>query len=89
MLEEVSEKKDMNREILLEVARTSLRTKLDADLAEKLTECIVDAVLAIKYVLKIELNSKLEKLKGKKAKRLTCTWWRSWRCSTSRPWTRN
>ena len=50
MLEEVSEKKDMNREILLEVARTSLRTKLDADLAEKLTECIVDAVLAIKYV---------------------------------------
>jgi len=48
VLEEVSQKMEMTRERLLEVARTSLRTKLDSDLAEKLTECIVDAVLAIR-----------------------------------------
>jgi len=48
VLDEVSQKMEMTRERLLEVARTSLRTKLDSDLAEKLTECIVDAVLAIR-----------------------------------------
>ena len=48
MLEEVAQKMDMTRDVLLQVARTSLRTKLDAELSEKLTEAIVDAVLAIR-----------------------------------------
>jgi T-complex protein 1 subunit zeta len=39
--------KDVDRELLLSVARTSLSTKLNASLAEKLTPDIVDAVLAI------------------------------------------
>jgi len=47
VLEEVAQKMEMTRERLLLVARTSLCTKLDSELAEKLTECIVDAVLAI------------------------------------------
>ncbi|KAF8358770.1 cct-6 [Pristionchus pacificus] len=37
-----------DRQTLLEVARTSLRTKLHHKLADHMTECIVDAVLAIK-----------------------------------------
>src|SRR6201996_9244190 len=37
----------MDRELLLSVARTSLSTKLEATLAEKLTPDIADAVLAI------------------------------------------
>ncbi|CBY22872.1 unnamed protein product [Oikopleura dioica] len=47
-LEDIAEKRDIDRDLLLQVARTSLRTKLDADLAEKLTEAVVDAILAIK-----------------------------------------
>lgn len=47
-LETLSVVKEPTRDLLLQVARTSLRTKLDQDLAEKLTECIVDAVLAIR-----------------------------------------
>ena len=39
--------KDVDRELLLSVARTSLSTKLNATLAEQLTPAIVDAVLAI------------------------------------------
>ena len=39
--------KEVDRELLLSVARTSLSTKLDGALAEKLTPAIVDAVLAI------------------------------------------
>lgn len=39
--------KEVDRELLLSVARTSLATKLDNTLAEKLTPAIVDAVLAI------------------------------------------
>jgi T-complex protein 1 subunit zeta len=37
----------IDRELLLSVARTSLSTKINASLAEKLTPSIVDAVLAI------------------------------------------
>jgi T-complex protein 1 subunit zeta len=48
ILEELSVKKTVDRELLLQVARTSLRTKLDTELAEKLTEAVVDAILAIK-----------------------------------------
>ncbi|KAF2838595.1 T-complex protein 1 subunit zeta [Patellaria atrata CBS 101060] len=40
-------KRDVDRELLLSVARTSLSTKLNASLAEQLTPSIVDAVLAI------------------------------------------
>ncbi|KAJ1985258.1 T-complex protein 1 subunit zeta [Dimargaris verticillata] len=36
------------RELLISVARTALRTKVDEHLADKLTEAVVDAVLAIK-----------------------------------------
>ncbi|EEH17045.1 T-complex protein 1 subunit zeta [Paracoccidioides brasiliensis Pb03] len=39
--------RDIDRELLLSVARTSLSTKLNSALAEKLTPDIVDAVLAI------------------------------------------
>jgi len=39
--------KEVDRELLLSVARTSLSTKLNHSLAEKLTPDIVDAVLAI------------------------------------------
>ncbi|KAL8742408.1 MAG: hypothetical protein Q9190_005104 [Brigantiaea leucoxantha] len=39
--------KEVNRELLLSVARTSLSTKLNGALAEKLTPAIVDAVLSI------------------------------------------
>ena len=39
--------RDIDRELLLSVARTSLSTKLNATLAEKLTPDIADAVLAI------------------------------------------
>ncbi|KAI5863859.1 T-complex protein 1 [Durotheca rogersii] len=39
--------KEVDRELLLSVARTSLSTKLNATLAEKLNAAIVDAVLAI------------------------------------------
>ena len=39
--------KEVDRELLLSVARTSLATKLNGVLAEKLTPAIVDAVLSI------------------------------------------
>lgn len=36
-----------DRELLISVARTSLRTKLDQKLADQLTEIVTDAVLTI------------------------------------------
>ncbi|KAJ2704430.1 T-complex protein 1 subunit zeta [Coemansia sp. IMI 203386] len=39
---------EMDREVLCSVARTALRTKLQAELADQMTEAVVDAVLAIK-----------------------------------------
>uniref|UniRef100_A0A8C9PHM6 T-complex protein 1 subunit zeta n=1 Tax=Spermophilus dauricus TaxID=99837 RepID=A0A8C9PHM6_SPEDA len=48
VLEEVKVKKEMKREILLDVARTSLRTKVHAELANVLTEAVVDSVLAVR-----------------------------------------
>ncbi|KXS16080.1 T-complex protein 1 zeta subunit [Gonapodya prolifera JEL478] len=47
-LESFKISKPMDRETLLNVARTSLRTKVRAELADNLTEAIVDAVLAIR-----------------------------------------
>ena len=46
-LDEFKLQKEVDRELLLSVARTSLSTKLSGSLAEKLTPAIVDAVLAI------------------------------------------
>ncbi|OAL54986.1 T-complex protein 1 subunit zeta [Pyrenochaeta sp. DS3sAY3a] len=46
-LDDFKLKKEVDRELLLSVARTSLSTKLDSTLAEQLTPDIVDAVLAI------------------------------------------
>ncbi|KAJ3034961.1 T-complex protein 1 subunit zeta [Rhizophlyctis rosea] len=40
-------KRTMDRELLLSVARTSLRTKVREELADTLTEAVVDAVLCI------------------------------------------
>ncbi|KAM5215812.1 T-complex protein 1 subunit zeta-2 isoform 5-T6 [Hipposideros larvatus] len=48
VLEEIKIKKEMKREILLDVARTSLQTKVHAKLADVLTEAVVDSVLAIR-----------------------------------------
>ncbi|PSN62880.1 T-complex protein 1 subunit zeta [Corynespora cassiicola Philippines] len=46
-LDEFKLQKEVDRELLLSVARTSLSTKLDSSLAEQLTPDIVDAVLSI------------------------------------------
>ncbi|XP_053426965.1 T-complex protein 1 subunit zeta-2 isoform X3 [Nycticebus coucang] len=48
VLEEIKVKKDMKRTILLDVARTSLQTKVHVELADVLTEAVVDSVLAIR-----------------------------------------
>uniref|UniRef100_A0A9J7Y873 Uncharacterized protein n=1 Tax=Cyprinus carpio carpio TaxID=630221 RepID=A0A9J7Y873_CYPCA len=48
VLEEVKVVKEMDRETLISVARTSLRTKVHRELADLLTEAVVDAVLAIR-----------------------------------------
>uniref|UniRef100_A0A673LG61 T-complex protein 1 subunit zeta-like n=1 Tax=Sinocyclocheilus rhinocerous TaxID=307959 RepID=A0A673LG61_9TELE len=48
VLEEVKVVKQMDRETLISVARTSLRTKVHVELADLLTEAVVDAVLAIR-----------------------------------------
>ncbi|KAH9825862.1 T-complex protein 1 subunit zeta [Teratosphaeria destructans] len=46
-LDEFKLEKDVDRELLLSVARTSLSTKINPTLAEQLTPSIVDSVLAI------------------------------------------
>ncbi|KAF3816668.1 hypothetical protein GH733_014016 [Mirounga leonina] len=48
VLEEVKINKEMKREILLDVARTSLQTKVHAELADVLIEAVVDSVLAVR-----------------------------------------
>ncbi|OCT95087.1 T-complex protein 1 subunit zeta [Xenopus laevis] len=48
VLEEIKVSKEMDRETLINVARTSLRTKVHAGLADILTEAVVDSVLAIR-----------------------------------------
>jgi T-complex protein 1 subunit zeta len=47
VLEEIKVVKDIDRETLINISRTSLRTKVHPDLADLLTEHVVDAVLAI------------------------------------------
>ncbi|GAB1296564.1 T-complex protein 1 subunit zeta-2 [Apodemus speciosus] len=48
VLDEIKVQKEMKRDILLDVARTSLRTKVHTELADILTEAVVDSVLAIR-----------------------------------------
>lgn len=48
VLDKVKITEEMSRERLCQVARTALRTKVHSELADKLTEVCVDAVLAIK-----------------------------------------
>jgi len=47
---------EVNRDLLLEVARTSLNTKISPELANPLTEVIVDAVTTITKDGKIDLH---------------------------------
>lgn len=47
---------NIDRELLLNVARTSLRTKLPIKLADQITEIVTDAVLAIKKDTGIDLH---------------------------------
>ncbi|XP_065832222.1 LOW QUALITY PROTEIN: T-complex protein 1 subunit zeta-like [Oscarella lobularis] len=47
ILDSLKDKREVNRALLVDVARTSLRTKLSQSLANLLTEAIVDGVLAI------------------------------------------
>lgn len=55
-LEEFKINKEMNREVLLEVARASLMTKIHPKLAEQLTDIVTDAVLQIVRDGKIDLH---------------------------------
>nr|XP_021498325.1 T-complex protein 1 subunit zeta-2 isoform X2 [Meriones unguiculatus] len=48
VLNKIKVEKEMKREVLLDVARTSLRTKVHPELADVLTEAVVDSVLAIR-----------------------------------------
>ncbi|XP_015670991.1 T-complex protein 1 subunit zeta isoform X2 [Protobothrops mucrosquamatus] len=48
VLEQVKVAKEMDRETLLDVARTSLHTKVHTELADILTEAVVDSILAIR-----------------------------------------
>ncbi|KFW86408.1 T-complex protein 1 subunit zeta, partial [Manacus vitellinus] len=48
VLEQVKVTKEMDRETLIDVARTSLRTKVHAELADILTEAVVDSVLTVR-----------------------------------------
>lgn len=48
MLEDVKVSLEMDRETLVNVARTSLGTKLSPKLADMLTEAVVDAVLLVR-----------------------------------------
>ena len=50
---------DLDRELLCNVARTSLRTKLSENLADHLTDIVVDAVLTVRNK---ELNEKKEEI---------------------------
>ncbi|KFU86351.1 T-complex protein 1 subunit zeta, partial [Chaetura pelagica] len=48
VLEQVKVSKEMDRETLMDVARTSLRTKVHTELADILTEAVVDSVLTVR-----------------------------------------
>ncbi|CAI2348135.1 unnamed protein product [Caenorhabditis sp. 36 PRJEB53466] len=48
-LEKFKKELPVERDLLVEVCRTALRTKLHQKLADHITECVVDAVLAIRH----------------------------------------
>ncbi|CAL1536783.1 unnamed protein product [Lymnaea stagnalis] len=48
VLEQIKVKREIDRDTLIQVCRTSLRTKVYQELADLLTEHVVDAVLAVK-----------------------------------------
>ena len=48
LLEKFKKEAPVERDLLVEVCRTALRTKLHQKLADHITECVVDAVLAIR-----------------------------------------
>uniref|UniRef100_A0A915EQY6 Uncharacterized protein n=1 Tax=Ditylenchus dipsaci TaxID=166011 RepID=A0A915EQY6_9BILA len=48
LLDKFKKKALIDRDLLIEVAQTSLRTKLHQKLADHITECVVDAVMAIR-----------------------------------------
>jgi T-complex protein 1 subunit zeta len=48
VLDGIKVSKEIDRDVLINVARTSLRTKLSDDLADVITEVVVDAVLTIR-----------------------------------------
>lgn len=49
-------KEDVSKELLMEIARTSLMTKIHPNLANPLTDILVDAVLTIKKEDRIDLH---------------------------------
>lgn len=49
VLEEIKVKKEMDRDTLINVARTSLRTKVHAELADVLTEVRLCQVVPVSY----------------------------------------
>lgn len=55
-LEEFKEVRDIDRELLIDVARTSLMTKIHPTLAEQLSSIVTDAVLTIKKENDIDLH---------------------------------
>jgi T-complex protein 1 subunit zeta len=55
-LDSIKYQPEIDREFLLNVARTSLKTKLSEKLANQLTEIVVDAVLTIKRGENIDLH---------------------------------
>jgi len=55
-LEEFKENKTMDRDVLLDVAKTSLQTKIHPKLAEQLASIVTDAVLTIQKDEQIDLH---------------------------------
>lgn len=51
-LESFKVTKPVDRALLIEVAQTALRTKLNSKLADHITECVVDAILTIRKTTK-------------------------------------
>jgi T-complex protein 1 subunit zeta len=48
VLDDIKHRAPVDRALLVQLARTALRTKLHEKLADHITECVVDAILAIK-----------------------------------------
>uniref|UniRef100_A0A2K6GBL9 Uncharacterized protein n=1 Tax=Propithecus coquereli TaxID=379532 RepID=A0A2K6GBL9_PROCO len=58
-LEQVRVSREMDRETLIDVARTSLPTKVHAELADVLTEAVVDSILIMEMKYKSETDTSL------------------------------